>query len=151
MGAPIRTCLSMPLALACAAPAEAAAPKPVPSLPAILQYVEVLPTSGGDVASGGSSVSMRRPLPSALAKKIDRLGGPEAAQLKTLVASTGAPRRSPPPRRGRPIPLPSGGPVAAAAGTVDEGGSHALEFVFGMMLATALIGAGVAVSRARRR
>jgi hypothetical protein len=143
--------------LAAASAGATSPPKLGPQVPAIQQYVEVLPTSGGDVATGAGG---HRPLPTALRKQIDGQGGSDAASLKSIAATAVTPlekhrptsKRMRGPGHEQATHMPTGGrPVAAPVTTATGGGSRTLLFVLGALLLTTLAAAGVAVRRTGRR
>jgi hypothetical protein len=90
------------LVLAAAAPAAAE-----PPVSAISQYVEAIPTAAGDRPTQPGSQQTERPVPvpPALARRIDRLGGGDAAALRTIVeqSPSDGPAR-PAPRSKQPRP-----------------------------------------------
>jgi len=145
-------------------PALAAAggsPPPRPKDAAVAQYVEAIPTSGGDVPAGATGT---RPLPAQLSKTIERLGGDEAPALEKVARSAayGAPQRqlvrpvrhratSRPPSPSVRAPRTASRPaLSAAATTVTGSGSGSITFALGAMTAIAVAGSAIFVNRRRR-
>ncbi len=146
-------------------------PPPTPPVPAVSQYVEAIPTSGGPVASGSKG---RRKLPTAVTHRIEKLGGDDAAALENVASSAayGAPQRplakhSPPPARPRShatapehvaagAATPTAGKsfsppsIATATETLTGAGSRTLGATLLAILAISGCGAAVRVARARR-
>jgi hypothetical protein len=135
----------------------AANPAPAPPVSAISEYVEMVPTSGGDVPTGAKG---SRVLPKAVTKRIDELAGSAATPLKKIASSSsfGAPtqklRRTPPPpttasRQSRISTAITSASLSGAASTIVTGGSNIASLLLGAMAATALAGVWVALRRRR--
>jgi hypothetical protein len=106
-------------ALVLVAPAQAQRPRPPEDASAILQYVEAVPTAGGDRAVG-VGVAEAEPLPPAVAQHVEQQAGPEAEALKTVATSSayGAPQIAP--KRLEPTE-PTGAASSAAPSLVAAG------------------------------
>lgn len=133
--------------------ASAATPAPPPPVSAISQYVEMVPTSGGDVATGAKG---NRSLPKTITKRIDEFAGSTATPLEKIATSAtyGAPQQRL--RRTRLAVGSSSSPIStvitsaslsAAATTVVGDGSNVSSLLLGAMVATLLTGGAVAFRR----
>ena len=119
--------------------------------PAVDQYVESVPSAGGDRAPGSRAPSGSGDLPAGVRREIQRTGGDDAETLKAMASSPalGAPKnqRRPAQGAGRST-APSGLGAGIGAATNDDGDSL-LWLLAGVIAVTAAIGATALRSRAR--
>jgi hypothetical protein len=130
-----------------------------PVNPAIAQYIEMLPTSGGNVVPGGRASA---PLPRHIAQKLTSSPQDELLRAVATSAAYGAPQHRPRQRkhfvrkaRDREASTPlSSAPLsrsALSASVNAVGADQGLVIWLGLgLLVVAAMGAGAAVFRARR-
>jgi len=141
------------LAVAFAAPGPALAkhkPGPPPNDSAVSQYIEVVPTADGGVAS-----AVGEPQSKAVASRIrtllTRKGGADAAKLREIVSSSayGAPqKRFVQPHRAVPR---SENVLSAAISASGSGASSRALWLFGILVMTTLAALVMAALRQRAR
>jgi hypothetical protein len=144
-------CLAAVLYAVVASPAPAARRPPV--IPAVAQYIEVLPTSGGEVAPSGHA---RTPLPKRVAHELSNSSEDKLLTAVATSAAYGAPQHrvvkkhaAAKPRAQRPKPRLKPRPAVskpALTASVDAVGSgrDVVVWLIVVMLATAGVGAGAA-------
>jgi hypothetical protein len=142
-------------ALVLVAPAQAQRPRPPADASAILQYVEAVPTSGGDRAVGVGAAKAE-PLPPAVARRVEHRAGPEAKALKTVATSSAygappvAPKR-PEPREPTSVERPADPSLVRAGLRAAGSGGSGREIVVLVALLGGITVAAVALAVRRQR
>ena len=140
--------------LAAFAPSASSAPRP-PVIPAVAQYIEVLPTSGGPAVPSGHR---RTPLPAHVARELGT--SPQDKLLRAVATSSayGAPQHRPHAKKDaadvrhasvKPSVAVSRSALGASVNAVGTGRDVVVWLGVVLLVITAA-GAGAAVSRARQ-